>query len=87
MVKAAFGNSFRMALQTGRAAIQIPAHPLMFAVHFRLKVAGAGTGIYLVIGWVGVALRAFVPFAVVLSRIDGEILPIVVKGCWLPSGL
>lgn len=68
--------------QTSRTVVRIPVYPVVAIVRFRVGVAG-GTGEFSVVRRVGVAIHTGIPFAVVLSAVNREVLRIVVKsgGC------
>lgn len=69
----------RVASQTCRAVVRITIYAIMLVVGFGIRVAG-GAREYGIIGGIRVAVDTLCPFSFVLPAVDGEILPIVVKG-------
>ena len=69
----------RVAYQTGGTVVRITGYAIVHIVRFRIHVAG-GAGEFGVIGRIGVAVDACIPFALVLAAEDGEVLTIMIKG-------
>lgn len=69
----------RVASQAGRAVVGISADAIVLVIGLRVGMAG-GTGKFSVIGRVGMALGTLIPLPLVLAAVNGEILPVVVKG-------
>ena len=67
-----------VAGQTSRAIVGIAVYTVVIIISLRVCVAGC-TGIFSIVGWVGMAIRTSTPFSIVLSAVNGEVLRVVVK--------
>lgn len=61
-----------VAGQAGRILIHVTVHPRVGVVGFRVDVT-AGTRVFRVIRWVGMAIRACRPLPLVLATVDREV--------------
>ena len=59
----------------------------MLTIHIRLRVAGVRACVYFIIRWICMTVRTIVPLSVMVTGINREILPVVVKGSWRPGCL
>ena len=86
MIKPAFSAAGRVTGETSFACILISRDPSMFIVHVGLVVLMAiDAAKYGITGWVGMTFGTAIPFTLMLSRINGEILFIMIKSGRLPS--
>lgn len=88
MVERSFRLSCGMAFKTGHRLINITPDIAVFFIRVGLiMLMTIGTGEDGIIGGLGVTIDAGIPFAVVASRINGKILPVVIKRGRLPLAL
>lgn len=76
----------RMAGKTGWAIIGVPGYTIVLIVRFRVHMA-SGAGKLHIVSRVHMAVYTLIPFALMLATVDREVLPIMIKGGWLPGGL
>jgi hypothetical protein len=74
----------RVTGQAGRAVKRVAIYTIVLVVCFGVRVAG-DTSEHRIIRSIGVAVNTFTPLARMFTAVNGEILPIVVKGGRLPG--
>ena len=67
MIECSSCFSIGVTSQAGGTVICISSDPLMFTVHFPLRMAGGGTGELPEITRIGMAIRTSIPFPVMIS--------------------
>ena len=72
----------RVAGQTGCAVVRIAVYSLVFFVRFRIGMA-VRTGHFGIVGRIAVTIGALIPFTLMISAVDREVLGIVIEigGC------
>lgn len=85
MVESPFSRSIGVALKAGLVVVYIAADITVLFVHVCLVVFVAiDTGELSVVVRTGMAFRTIVPFSLVLTGVNREVLPVVIKSGRLP---
>lgn len=86
MIEASRSISIWMALITGYTVIDIPAYTQVLIIHISLvMIMAINAGIQAIVTGIGMAFRTIIPFSVVLTGIDREMLTIMIEGRGLPG--
>ena len=75
-----------VAGKTGRTVVSITSNTIVLIIGFRIGMTGC-TSDYSIIGRIGMTIHTGIPFALVRTAINREILCVVVKIGWFPGGL
>lgn len=68
----------RVTGQAGRAFVHVSIYIIVFLVCFGVLVAYRAAE-YRKIGWIGMAIHALIPFTLVLTAVNGEVIGIVLR--------
>ncbi len=68
-----------VAGQTGGAIIGVSGHAIVIIIRLRVHVAG-DAGKLSIIGRIGMAVQAGIPFPLVLATVNGEVLHVMIEG-------
>ncbi len=78
VIKGIIGITCGMAGITGIAVVGISRNALVVLVGFRIQMAAQTAELHVVAG-IDMTIHAFIPLSFMLSTIDGEVLPVMIK--------